>query len=514
MEQKNMTAVDVYISKVYKITLLSITLTCVLGGFSSTMNRLSGLFSDVSLGVFLFCDFTNILYVLIAIYFIKTGYENGAVKPSKLKNSKIFLIVIMLIQYNLLLYMAPSREFWSYAFLFTVVTALLLDSKVVLITIIEITGSVLVSWIIDGDSFLPVKDELYSSAITSRIFCIVLTMAYIYLIIHLISRFLISAKKDEMEKNNERVENVLNKVTHIAGELGGASQVLVGTAQSEHASTEELSAISGNLLERSEQMIDKSEQSRENLLNLEESSRNMELKMQDVNRISRELVEISVSNEKALNHLMEMSKEVESSTGKTKEVTDKLLTESGEIGKTLDIINEIAESINLLALNASIEAARAGEAGRGFAVVAQEVGHLADNTKESLKSVNEVVTRVQAGTNDVSEFMGQNAEQLLSQNKVIMETVEGVRKMMDLLKKSVDAIEAVETIRGVQSRVIQGTVEINEDIAERIHTENEEFSNIASMVQSNSREIMELSEQVDTINSMVEELEKLLEGEA
>ena len=120
----------------------------------------------------------------------------------------------------------------------------------------------------------------------------------------------------------------------------------------------------------------------------------MEEKMQDVDKISKELVDISVANENALNHLMNMSVEVENSTSKTREVTDKLLQESGEIGTTLDIINEIAESINLLALNASIEAARAGEAGKGFAVVAQEVGGLADSTKESLKNVNEVVFRV------------------------------------------------------------------------------------------------------------------------
>lgn len=513
MEQKNTTALDVYISKVYKIALLSITLTCLLGGLSSTMDRMSGFYSDVSMGVFIFCDLTNVLYVLIAIYFIKTGYEGGAVKPSKLKQSKIFLIVIMLIQYNILLYMAPVREYWAFSFLFTIVTGLFLDPKVVLITIVEITGSLIVSWVIDGDAFLPVKDEMFESAFINRVLCLVLTMIYIYLIVHMVSRHLISAKKDEMEKNNERVQNVLNKVTHIAGELGGASQVLVGTTQSESASTQELSAISENLLESSEQMIDKSEQSRENLLNLEESSHNMEVKMQDVNRIAKELVKISVSNEKALNHLMGMSKDVESSTGRTKEVTDKLLMESGEIGKTLDIINEIAESINLLALNASIEAARAGEAGRGFAVVAQEVGHLAENTKDSLKNVNEVVTRVQMGTNNVSEFMSENAKQLMNQNKVIMETVEGVRKMMDLLKRSVEAIDAAETIRGIQSKVIQGTVEINEDIAKRIYSENEEFSNIASMVQSNSKEIIALSDQVDTINSMVEELENLLERE-
>ena len=86
--------------------------------------------------------------------------------------------------------------------------------------------------------------------------------------------------------------------------------------------------------------------------------------------------------------------------------------------------------------------------------------------------------------------------------------------MMDLLKKSVEAIEAAEDIRGIQRGVIRGTVEINEDIAGRIHSENEEFSNIASMVQSNRAEIMELSAQVETINSMVEELENLLVTES
>lgn len=89
---------------------------------------------------------------------------------------------------------------------------------------------------------------------------------------------------------------------------------------------------------------------------------------------------------------------------------------------------------NEQALNASIEAARAGGAGKGFAVVAQEVGHLAESTKESLQNVNNVVTRVQNGISNVSKYMNQNVEQLLSQNKVIVETVEGIQSMMGLQK--------------------------------------------------------------------------------
>ena len=207
---------------------------------------------------------------------------------------------------------------------------------------------------------------------------------------------------------------------------------------------------------------------------------------------------------------MSMSEGVENSTNKTREVTDKLLEESGEIGTTLDIINEIAESINLLALNASIEAARAGDAGKGFAVVAQEVGRLADSTKESLKNVNEVVSRVQNGTEDVSKFMNENAKQLLEQNHVIVETVKGIRNMMELLKKSVEANKQADKIREMQNQIIQETVVINEDIADRIQHENQEFANIASMVQSNTDEIMVLSDQVDNINGMIKALEEMV----
>lgn len=346
-------------------------------------------------------------------------------------------------------------------------------------------------------------------------FSIWIFVGMVYILAVLVSALIVTRARQlflTVEQKENEVGGIIEKVGRITEQLGGASQSLVATTQTQSASTEELTAISENLLESNGAMLNKSEQSKENLASLDENSKNMEIKMQDVDHISKELVDISVSNEQALNRLMTMSEEVKNSTNKTREVTDKLLKESGEIGKTLDIINEIAESINLLALNASIEAARAGEAGKGFAVVAQEVGHLAESTKESLQNVNDVVTRVQSGTSDVSRFMNKNTEQLLGQNKVIVETVDGVRSMMDLLKRSVDAIAQADKIREMQNQIIQETVEINEDIAERIHQENDDFSNITSMVQGNTEEIMNLSEQVDNINNMIRELEELLES--
>ena len=245
-------------------------------------------------------------------------------------------------------YMAPSREFWAFVFLFTMVTGLLLDTRMLLVTIVEISSSLVIACFVHGEELLPVKDEVFVPNLILRIFCLVLTMVFIYLNVYMVSRFLITAKKEEIEKNNERVQNVLNNVTNIAGQLGDASNLLVTISQSESASTEELSAISKSLINSSDDMLKKAERSRENLSHLEESNQNLKTKMQDVEKAAKELVDMSVSNEQALNTLMNMSADVEKSTHQMRAVTDKLLAETSEIGETLTIINEIAESTNLL----------------------------------------------------------------------------------------------------------------------------------------------------------------------
>ena len=510
--KKSLTALDVYINKAYPISLLATTLACLSAGISYTLNRMRGIFVFTPLYVFFIFDITNIIYLILAAYFIKTGYEDGSVKPGKLRQGKIFLILILFIQFNFILYMAPSQEFWAFSFLFVLITGLLLDTKVVLITMAEISISLIAAWFIRGERLLPAKSDLFVSDMFGRVFCMILTMLFIYLNVYMVSHFLIHAKKDELEKNNERVQNVLDKVKEIAGQLEDASGLLVKTSQSEAASTEELSAISSELIESSSHMLHKTDSSKENLDHLEESSKNMEIQMQDVEQIAKELMDKSSSSQQALNNLMSMSGEVEQSTKQARTVTDKLLSETAEISETLNLINEIAESTNLLALNASIEAARAGEAGKGFAVVAQEVGQLAAGTKNSLQNVNNIIVRVQTGADNVSRFINENAAQVQKQNQVVVETVEAIHEMMEQLKSTVSAVEQAVETGVVQKQVIRETVSINEDIAADIKQENEEFNNIADMLKNNVEEIKTMTIQVDTINTMVTELESLLES--
>lgn len=302
----------------------------------------------------------------------------------------------------------------------------------------------------------------------------------------------------------------MDKVSVLIKKLGNASESLLSTSQNESASTEELSAITENLLESSENMLKKSIESRENLAALTKSNEDMLERMMEVNDISKDLLQISESNEEALGEFISISKDVENSTKSTMLVTSNLNKEVGEIGKTLEIINDIASSTNLLVLNASIEAARAGEAGRGFAVVAQEVGNLATNTRESLDEVNQVIIRVQQGTTEAARYMNENSEKMKNQNVKMLETINGVRSMIEMLKQSVDTIGKIDYIQNSQSHVISKTIQVSEDIANRIDEENQEFSNIDQMVQGSTQEVFKISDQIDQINGMIVELEELL----
>ncbi len=92
------------------------------------------------------------------------------------------------------------------------------------------------------------------------------------------------------------------------------------------------------------------------------------------------------------------------------ELIQKLAGETREIGKVLDVIRAVSEQTNLLALNAAIEAARAGEAGRGFAVVADEVRTLAHRTQESTREIEQMIVRLQTGTEAAVNSMRSSTE--------------------------------------------------------------------------------------------------------
>ncbi len=508
-----LSALDEYINKVYVLVLLLIPGACQCAGIMYTFMKVMGWLPPVSWTALLIFDVTCLIYLGIGIYFVKTGFENGILKASSLKAGKIFSAVIMIIQWNFIQYMVPAGDFWGFAFFFVVLTTFFLDYKLVAFTSVEIVVSLVIGWIVKSTVLLPAKDEMFIANIADRGVCLALSLPTTVLLTYLVNRFLVNAKKDEMDRNNEKVKNVLDSVQSLSEKLLNAGQILSQISENESASVEELSATSEQLLESSNRLDDKTRESMENLNELDEWKNVVADNVEKVEQTSTDLLSKTKENEKHLAELKEINGEVSRSMVATTDVAEKLSKAVDQIGMTLDLISDISSSTNLLALNASIEAARAGEAGKGFAVVAQEVGNLANSTQESLEEVSKVIQTVQSNVQEITMYVNDNSRKLEKQNEHFSNVYSGIQDMTRLLDVAADAVNAMGEAHHRQAAVIQSTVSINKEIADDISNENAQFQSINGMVEHNVNDITEMSNQISTINGMVDEINNLLKRE-
>lgn len=132
-------------------------------------------------------------------------------------------------------------------------------------------------------------------------------------------------------------------------------------------------------------------------------------------------------------------RQVARTVGQAQQTVLKLQSSSEQIGEVLNVIKQVADQTNLLALNAAIEAARAGEQGRGFAVVADEVRSLAMRTQQSTDDIQAIIHQLQAGVSDTVTQMTHSQQAALAgiaiseQGEVTLQHIDrAVREMSDI----------------------------------------------------------------------------------
>ncbi len=289
-------------------------------------------------------------------------------------------------------------------------------------------------------------------------------------------------RKDEFGDEMQAFKIMVEKWKILISEVSTSATSVASASHQLSASAEELARGGVAQVERTIQVSTASEEMSQASLDIARNTNN-------ISDSSKEMVATAENGSAIVNKSVDEVNEIAKTVQKSSEFVKDLGNQSEKIGQIVNVINDIADQTNLLALNAAIEAARAGEQGRGFAVVADEVKKLAERTGKSTQEIAAMIGSIKSGVDSAVRAMDEASQKV----KVGVElSSEAGTALHEIVSRASNLQSMVQQIAAAIEEMNSTTDEIARDI-EQVAAVTKESSNSAEQVTHAANELSSLS---------------------
>ena len=311
----------------------------------------------------------------------------------------------------------------------------------------------------------------------------------------------------EVNKALDNVNNVLSNISQASDVVAKSSDLLQKKAADMKRSTTEVATAISQMAKGAQDQASRTDESSKLINHVMTSSNDMEKKANLINKAAERGLESSNQGMKTVKVLVNNMGGIKDSAGQTAQSISVLTKCTEEIGRTLNVITDIASQTNLLALNAAIEAARAGDAGRGFAVVAEEIRKLAEDSRKSAVEIEKIISDVQKDTQAAGKAIEAMESSVKEGNKSSIEAESIFQEIAKSSDETFGASKEIQSATVSQKESIGSVVKNFEQIVVVSEETAAGTQQVASSSQQMSSGMVEIAKAGDELSAVAAELQ-------